>query len=273
MNILNTYKLYKNAFLFGGLAILLFCLLQQCNSNQNLKREIVQVQRVSDRNLNNYKAMQDTIIVEKNKNEELVSSIRSFEYDVNTLTENNKKLVSKYTNQLSINSELENVNSLLSTTLNVKDSIIDANGIVTVDTDSINNIDTITVDVNDKWEFDKYNWRRFNGSISLLKDSTNYSLFSSRFDIIQGIGLSAAIINEEGFDRLKITTPYKGVTFTNIENINLVNDRLNNKYEKKAGWSIGVGFQYGINLNNNQVISTGPAIGIGVYWSPKFLRF
>ena len=273
MSVMQTYKLYKNAILFGGLAILVFCVLQQCNSNQNLKREIVQGQKVSDRNLNNYKATQDTIIIEKNKNKELVSSIRSFEYDVNTLTDNNKKLVSKYTDQLNINSELENVNSLLSTTLNVKDSIINANGTVTVNTDSISNIDTITVEVDDKYEFDKYNWRRFQGSISLLRDDTNYNLFSSRFDIVQGIRLTAAIINEEGFDRLKIKTPYKGVTFTNIENINLVNDRLNNKYEKKAGWSIGIGFQYGINLNNNQVISTGPAIGIGVYWSPKFLRF
>ena len=134
MNIINTYKLYKNAFLFGGIAILVFCLLQQCNSNQSLKREIVQVQQVSDRNLNNYKAMQDTIVIEKNKNKELVSSIRSFEYDVNTLTESNKKLISKYVNQLNINNELENVNNLLSTTLNVKDSIINANGVVTVDT-------------------------------------------------------------------------------------------------------------------------------------------
>ena len=94
-----------------------------------------------------YKTMEETtnnvlLVIEKNKNQELVSSIRSFEYDINTLTENNKKLVSNYTNQLNINNELENVNSLLSTTLNVKDSIINASGIVTVDTDSINN-DTI----------------------------------------------------------------------------------------------------------------------------------
>ena len=37
--------------------------------------------------------------------------------------------------------------------------------------------------------------------------------------------------------------------------------------------AIGVGVGYGINLNNNQVISTGPSIGLGVYWSPKWLRF
>lgn len=267
MNIKSTYNLYKNAILFGGLAILVFCLLQQCNSNQNLKREIVQVQQVSDRNLNNYKATQDTIIIEKNKNEELVSSIRSFEYDVNTLTDNNKKLINKYSIQLNINSNLEDVNNLLSTSINIKDSIINATGTVTVVED------TILVNIKDEYTFDEYNWRMFDGQISLLKDSTKYSLSSSRFDITQGIGLSAAIINDEGFERLKITTPYDGVTFTNIENINLVNDRLNNKYKKKAGWSIGIGFQYGINLNNNQVISTGPAIGIGIYWSPSFLKF
>lgn len=266
-NIMSTYKLYKNTILFGGIAILIFCLLQQCNSNQNLKREIVQVQKVSDRNLNNYKALQDTITLEKNRYDDLVSSIRSFEYDINTLTDKNKKLIIKYNKQLNINSELENVNTLLSTTINVKDSIINASGAVTVVED------TIKVNVADENNFDKYNWRRFDGQISLLRDSGSYSLFSSRFSIEQGIGLSAAIINDNGYNRLKISTPYEGITFTNIENINLVNDRLNKKYEKRAGWSIGVGFQYGLNLNNNQVISTGPSIGLGIYWSPKFLRF
>ena len=72
---------------------------------------------------------------------------------------------------------------------------------------------------------------------------------------------------------LKITTPYSGVTFTNIENINLVNDRLNAKQQKTAGFSIGFGVGYGINLNNNQVISTGPNIGVGLFYSPKWLRF
>lgn len=267
INPLKTYNINKNTIIFGAIVILAFLLMQQCNSNQSLKREIKQVQMVSDRNLNNYKALQDTIKVERNKNEELVSSIRSFEYDINTLSDENKRLIKKYNKQLNINSKLENVNNLLSTTINVKDSIINATGAVTVVED------TIKVDVADENNFDKYNWRRFNGQISLLRDSLSYSLYSSKFNIEQGIGLRAAIIDENGFQQLKITTPYKGVTFTNIENINLVNDRLNKKYNKKAGWSIGVGFQYGINLNNNQVISTGPSIGLGIYWSPKFLKF
>ena len=58
-----------------------------------------------------------------------------------------------------------------------------------------------------------------------------------------------------------------------IENINLVNSRLNRKDQKKSRWLVGFGVGYGVNLNNNQVISTGPSIGLGIYWSPKFLRF
>ena len=59
----------------------------------------------------------------------------------------------------------------------------------------------------------------------------------------------------------------------NIENINLINTRLNQKPVKTGGWGIGIGFGYGINLNNNQVISTGPSIGLGIYYTPKWLRF
>jgi len=83
----------------------------------------------------------------------------------------------------------------------------------------------------------------------------------------------AAIEDNKGYDEIKISTSYPGLNISNIENINLINTRLNKKQKKKAGWSVGVGFGYGINLNNNQVISTGPSIGLGVYYSPSWLRF
>ena len=100
-----------------------------------------------------------------------------------------------------------------------------------------------------------------------------FNVKSSRFDFNQGISLTTAIVKEEGRSILRITTPYPGLDFTSIENINIVNDKLNQKQKKKAGWSIGVGFGYGINLNNNQVISTGPSIGVGIYYSPSWLKF
>ena len=78
---------------------------------------------------------------------------------------------------------------------------------------------------------------------------------------------------EDGADRLKLSTSYPGLVIKDIENINLVNTRLNRQAEKKSRWLIGFGVGYGVNLNNNQVISTGPSIGLGLYWSPKFLQF
>jgi len=85
--------------------------------------------------------------------------------------------------------------------------------------------------------------------------------------------LTAGIIKTTEGNSLKITSPYPNLTFTRIENLNLVNDELNRPMIGKSGWSVGFGVGYGLNLNPNQVISVGPTIGIGLYWSPKWLRF
>jgi hypothetical protein len=95
----------------------------------------------------------------------------------------------------------------------------------------------------------------------------------TKFELTQTLSLMAAIENVDGADRLKLSTSYPGLEIKDIENINLVNSRLNNRDQKKSRWLVGFGVGYGINLNNNQVISTGPSIGVGLYWSPKFLQF
>lgn len=263
-------KISRTTLIFIGVVILILLLLQQCNSNASLKREIKQVQIVADRELNNYKAGQDTIRIERNKNGELVAQKLAYEFDINSLTDSNKKAIADYQRALNLTKDIKNINSLLRTEIRVKDSIINSKGTVITLTDS-----TSTIKFDDVKNWDKYNWRRFNGTLDVLRNKkTNIlSVTSSRFDFEQGIELKAAILNENGVNSLKITTPYPGIEFTNIENINLVNDKLNQKNEKKAGFSIGIGAGYGINLTPNSVITVGPQIGIGLYWSPKWLRF
>jgi len=263
-------KISRTTLIFIGVVILVLLLLQQCNSNASLKREIKQVQMVADRELNNYKAGQDTIRIERNKNGELVAKKLAYEFDINSLTDSNKKAIADYQRALNLTKDIKNINSLLRTEIRVKDSIINSKGTVITLTDS-----TSTIKFDDDKNWDKYNWRRFNGTLDVLRNKkTNaLSVTSSRFDFEQGIELKAAILNENGVNSLKITTPYPGIEFTNIENINLVNDKLNQKNEKKAGFSIGIGAGYGINLTPNSVITVGPQIGIGLYWSPKWLRF
>jgi len=75
-----------------------------------------------------------------------------------------------------------------------------------------------------------------------------------------------------GVEQIRIATDYPGITFGEIENINLINNKLN-KPTKKAGWSIGVGLGYGYTLSSGQVINLGPTIGVGLFYSPKWLRF
>jgi len=269
INWIKNLKLTKTDILYIGLIIFILLFLHQCNSNSKLKREIKQIKIVSDRELNNYKASQDTIKIERNKNGELVASKRTYEFDINSLTEANKKLIAIYQGSLNLDKDLKNVNALLKAEIKIKDSIINAKtNVITVN-------DTLSIiKISDEKNWDKYNWRRFNGDIGVLRNSkTNIlTVGSSRFDFVQGMELKAAILNENGVNSLRISTPYPGVTFTNIENINLVNDKLNEKYEKQAGWSMGIGIGYGLNLSGGLVVP-GPSLNIGLMWSPKWLRF
>jgi len=260
----------RNIILFGAIVVLVLLLMQQCDRNATLKKDAETAQMIANRNYNNLKASQDTIKFERNRNGDLVAIKLAYEYDINTLTAKNKEIIADYQKALGLNKDLKGVNSLLRAEIKVKDSIINARSSVATTSDS-----TATVAISDEKKWDKYNWRNFNGTVDLLrnKKTNTISVVSNKFNFEQGIELKAAIINEEGINKLKITSPSPGVIFTNIENINLVNDKLNQKQEQKSGWSLGVGVGYGINLNNNQVISTGPSLNIGLIWSPKWLRF
>jgi hypothetical protein len=260
----------KNTIQFIVLVIIVLLLLHQCDRNSTLKHDAEIAQKVSNRNYNNLKASQDTIKFERNKNGELVAIKLAYEFDINTLTAENKKVIGDYQKSLGLNKDLKGVNSLLRAEIKIKDSIINAQSLVVQTSDS-----TATISINDEKNWDKYNWRKFNGTVDILrnKKTNNIKVLSNKFNFEQGIELKAAIINEEGVNKLKITSPSPGVLFTNIENINLVNDKLNQKLEKKSGWSLGVGVGYGINLNNNKVVSIGPSLNVGLIWSPKWLRF
>jgi hypothetical protein len=259
-----------SAIQFIILIVLVFILTYQCDRNSTLKQDAKSAQKIATRNYNNLKASQDTIKFERNKNGELVAIKLGYEFDINTLTIENKKVIAEYQKALGLNKDLKGVNSLLRAEIKVKDSIINAQSSVVQTSDS-----TATVSISNEKNWDKYNWSKFNGTVDLLrnKKTNNISVLSNKFNFEQGIEIKAAIINEEGTNKLKITSSSPGVLFTNIENINLVNDKLNQRLEKKSGWSLGVGVGYGINLNNNQVIGIGPSLNVGLIWSPKWLRF
>ena len=264
INIIKNIKLTKNTLIFimGALFILLF--LRQCDKIDSLKTDMQRLQVVSDRNLNNLMATRDSITVEKNKNGNLVSRISSYQIEINNVTVENAKLIKKYKEVLNINKDLKDINTLISSQIKIKDSIINTNASVVY-----NSNDSIKIEFNDRKNWDKYNWRQFNGKIFF--DGSN--VISSRFDFSQGMNLKLALLNNDGRNEIKITTSYPGVKFTNIENLNFVNDKLNPALNKNKNWSIGVGIQYGININTDQFVSNGISVGVGIQYSPNWLRF
>jgi len=252
-------------FIVGALMMLLF--LQQCNKNSQLKNDLKVTRQDSDRNFNNYLATKDSIRTTIADNGSLISSIRSYEFDISNFKEDQRILVNKYKKSLNLNKDLNRVNSLLSADIVLKDSIIANVSIVKID--SLNS--KLTFEKID--DFGNGNTRSINGEISIVKNDSFYKYGDPIINLTQTMKLMAAVEEVNGSNQLKISTKYPGLIITDIENINLINNKLNQEYKKKAGWSIGVGIGYGINLNNNQVISTGPSIGIGLFYSPKWLRF
>jgi len=255
-------------FLLIVIVVLLF--LKQCNQISNLKQDVAQTEEKAERNFNNYKAARDTVRILELANGNQAATIKSYEFDIANLEDTQKKLIAKYRDALDLNKDLNKVNSLLSAEIKIKDSLLAEL--------SVTRIDSLTdlVKFNKFDDFGSGNTRLLNGSMTVFRDGNRLLYRDPIFSIEQELSLFASIEDVDGQDEVKITTQYPGLTITNIENINLINTKLNQRAEKAAktaGWSVGIGVGYGVNLNNNQVISYGPSLGIGLFWSPKWLRF
>jgi hypothetical protein len=255
------------AFVLGMLFILLF--LKQCNHIADLKQDVKIAAQSTQREINNTNAANDSVRYYKNKTGGLVAEIKSYEFDVINLRDEQKKLTEKYRTALNLNKDLKDVNSLLMFDIGIKDSII-AN-LKQVKVDSL----TTRLEFDKSNDFGNGNFRSLRGSVVVKRNYLTNEIIAQNpiFLLDQNIKLVAAIDESTGVQQLKITTDYPGLKFNDIENINLINTKLNQKLEKKAGWSIGIGIGYGVCLSPAQVVSFGPTIGLNAIWSPKWLRF
>ena len=257
----------KNLVIFILGAILMLLFLKQCNKISSLKQDINYAKEEANINLNNLKASRDTITIIKNDYGDKVAEIRSFTIDLSKKDEDIMRLTNKYKRALNLSNDLKNVNTLISTQLKLKDSLLANTTVTQIDSNSAE------IKFSNSDNYGGGNSRSLLGTSLIKYEYNKFKVLSSEFKLTQTLSLITAIENIDGVDKLKITTSYPGMEIKGIENINLINSRLNSKPEKKSGWSIGLGVGYGINLNNNQVISFGPSIGVGCFYSPKWLRF
>jgi len=258
----------KKVIAFIGGAILVLFMMQQCNRISELKTEIKQVEAQAENNLNNYIAANDSIKYFRTLNGDMVAQISSYQFTVEDLQKANGNLLKKYRRSLQLNKELEGVKNLLESELQIKDSII-ASASSTRLSDS-----TDLIEFKDYVDYGDGNTRDLSGSLVVTKLDSALAASDVKIRLGQSITLRAAVEEVDGRDQIKISTGYPGLTIGSIENINLINNKLNAApYTKKAGWSVGIGVGYGVMLNNGQQLGFGPTIGAHLIWSPKWLRF
>ena len=254
------------AFIVGALFILFF--LKQCNQISTLKEDIKIANENTQREINNANATKDSVRIISDSNGNLISTIKSYEFDINNLREDQRLLTNKYKKALDLNKKLENVNFLLMADLEIKDSLIARLSVTQIDQNSAE------INFVNESDWGNGNYRKIGGSLIVSHDSDGIIRGTDpKISFEQRIRLLAAVEENAGVQSLKITTDYPGLTFTDIENINLINNKLNQKASKKAGWSLGLGVGYGVMLTPGQTLVAGPTVGANLIWSPKWLRF
>ena len=261
----------KKTLAFIGGAILMLFMLKQCNTISNLKSDLKIQEELTEINFNNYLASNDSVKYFENEIGGKVAQISSFQFEVSQLERTNIEIENKYIKALNLNKDLAGVNSLLSADIRIKDSLLAMSTLTEID--SVSSM----VNFNKEDDFGSGNTRIVNGNLIIRYDSSgSFTTSPVNLSIAQTLSLSAAVEELEGRETLKITSSYPGLTITGIENISLIDQRLNdkNKINNKAGFSIGMGIGYGINYDtSNSSITLGPSINVGLYWSPKWLRF
>ena len=240
---------------FIVIAALAFVLLGQCTANSALREDKKELKQEIANAKSNLEASQDSVEIYKTENGYLEAEIKIYVSSGEDLAENYSEMVKKYQRVLRLNKKLEGVNTLLTSELELKDSLLISSNIRPDSTfrfiDSVdygdNNTRVVTLD----------------GKIDSAKVTGNLSIY-------QTITLLTALENEGGYNRMRISTKYP-FNDINIEGIDLINNELNT-YKKKSRWNVNLGIGMGLYPNNGSV-TPAPFVGVVLGYSPKWLQF
>jgi hypothetical protein len=251
---------------------LILMLLVQCNSARILKRELVLEKEKVEREINNRLASEDSLRTILLENGSLATTIRSYEFDIQNLKENETKLLKEYESLTGKYRKLKGVNSLLRADLELTEQLLAEA--------SINQLNdtTLTLDFTKYDVFGEGNTRYVSGKSAIFINNGIFTTSGTDLELKQNIRLRAVIDDIEGEGPgLIVSTDYPGITISDIENINLVNSKLRAKEiddllpnEGTLGFALGLG--YGFNYAGKNTFNLGPTLNLGLYWTPKKLR-
>jgi len=255
-NILGILTDPKNTrmFLLGGIGVLFFLLLRQCNETEEAKGEVTRFQ-------NNLVAANDTILNYVNEKGEAVGEIKGLSLSLEELRDS-----------LEYEKGRPPITIVKYKTI-IEEKIIEV-AVVTKDTvikQGNNNFNSILSFNSDS------NWTKSSRTINVdlpysLTDSLTFG--SATINLKQNIWLDATlsqdIKSKEIF--IKLTSDYPGTTFNNTQGI-MINQKSSEfksiQLQNRKPFGLGVNIGMGITGDG----TFGPYIGLGVSWNPKLLQW
>ena len=260
--------------MLGVVVILILLLLRQCNATDAAKQEVELQKQETVRISNNYDAAMDTI--KQTKVDDNTWRSEKLGYEL-TLDE----LKGKYADLLGDFKVEKNKppKTIIKTEFIIKEKIDSV--LVTSILDNAGNGYLVIVDTA---RYDSANFRYLNGNIPyklvLNEIDSSYKLVPDlgTFEITQGMNLNLGLFQDKDTKKISIMadTDYPGITFTKIDGASIMDDPANKKLlrQMRKPWSLGMNVGYGAIVDvKNGSVATGPYVGFGISYSPKFLQW
>lgn len=257
----------SRVLLLGSIVILVLLLLRQCDATKNAKRE-------AERNLHNLLAEQDSVRTIKSKLGNVLVEKSAFQLKYKELTEDQKKLVA----QLELEKKkkpgtiIETQIVYRDTTIlvPVKSEIKDGSSILAF-------LHNPTLPGSNRLSISgKLPYRL---SLDTLSDgSYRPSIIANdaQLSIEQRIDLVTGLYRDPKTNRLfvRASTSFPGITFNDIQALDMVDDPGTRKALKAERKTFGLGFTVGYGaVIVDGTVSAGPMFGFGLHYTPKWLQW
>jgi len=264
----------RSVVMLIGLVVLILLLLQQCNANKSLKNERAKFEAEATRRINNEEALRDSLKNYKTESGTLIGERQGLLLKAEELENEYADLLSGF-NKL----KKEKVRTVVKTEYIIKERVDS----VTVFASDIDSTGNGNLSFNDSARFDDANYRVLSGNIPVKLfqiDSSRWRINPGlgSFKLEQGMGLRTGLYLDTKTNKIaiRVETDYPGVTFTNIEGANVMDDPESKKVTRqfRKPWSFGFTVGYNMTVDTKTSgFNTGPGISVGLQYHPKWLQW
>lgn len=264
----------RSIVMLAAVTMLILMLLQQCNANRGLKNDIAQIEAENTRVNNNKDALLDTLRQYENENGTLIAEKEG-------LLLKGDELEGEYADLIKDMTILKK--EKVKTIIRIEYVYVDRMDSIPVYITAVDSNGNATMSFSDSITHDQSNYRYLTGTIPINvyhPDSSTWKLTPSlaTLDFTMGMNIRTGLFQDPVTKKIMIRTEtdFPGITFTSMEGASIMDNPDSKKVTRqfRKPWSLGLNLGYGaiVDIKNGKV-ATGPYVGVGISYSPKWLQW